>query len=147
MSTRKRHNEEEMHENGHAHDHHAHAAETEHEPLPETLDEPATADEVTNNDMVGKIATIAVVGVGAAIISAELIPGMLIGVAAAFLPGIGPKIRPFMKSTIRAGYAAVKKTKEMVAEASEQVQDVVAEARSEHAAETEAAAKTEATHA
>jgi Protein of unknown function (DUF5132) len=102
--------------------------ETEAEPMPEQL------DEVTNSDAVGKIATIAVIGVGAALISAELIPGMLIGLAAAFVPGLGPKLRPMIKSTIRAGYAAVHKTREMVAEASEQMQDVVAEARSEHAA-------------
>jgi|SRR5271154_5412880 len=100
---------------------------------PEHLPEPP--EEVSNNDVVAKVATIAVIGVGAALISAELIPGMLIGLAAAFIPGIGPKMRPLLKTTIRAGYAAVKKTKEMVAEASEQMQDVVAEARSEHASE------------
>jgi hypothetical protein len=88
-------------------------------------------EETSNDDNIGKAATIAVVGVGVALISAELLPGMLIGVAAAFLPGIGPKLRPLMKSTIRAGYSAYKKTKEMVAEASEQMQDVMAEARHE----------------
>ncbi len=108
--------------------HHHHEEAIEAEPLPEPL------DEVSNNDMIGKVATIAVVGVGAALISAELIPGMLIGVAAAFLPGLGPKMRPLLKSTIRAGYSAAQKTKEMFAEASEQMQDVMAEARSEHAA-------------
>src|ERR1700722_16903474 len=86
-------------------------------------------EEVKNNDIVGKAATIAVVGVGVALISAELIPGMIIGVAAAFLPGIGPKLRPLFKSTVRAGYSAMRKTREMVAEATEEVQDGVAEAR------------------
>jgi hypothetical protein len=119
MSTRKRNSVEDHQEVNHH----------EPEPMPEQL------DEVSNNDAVGKIATIAVIGVGAALISAELIPGMLIGLAAAFIPGLGPKMRPLIKSTIRAGYAAVQKTKEMVAEASEQVQDVVAEARTEHAAQ------------
>ena len=131
MSTRKRRPVEEHHEMNH----NSHADE----PMPEQL------DEVSNSDAVGKIATIAVIGVGAALISAELIPGMLIGLAAAFIPGMGPKMRPLIKSTIRAGYAAVKKTKEMVAEASEQMQDVMAEARSEHAAEEPA--KTENAHA
>jgi hypothetical protein len=84
-----------------------------------------------NDDIVAKAATIAVVGVGAALISTELIPGMLIGVAAAFLPGIGPKMRPFLKSTVKAGYSAVRKTREMMAEASEQVQDMLAEAKAE----------------
>jgi hypothetical protein len=125
MSTRKRSSVEEH-------------QDIEPEPLPEL-------DEVSSNDTVGKIATIAVIGVGAALISAELIPGMLIGLAAAFIPGMGPKLRPLLKSTIRAGYAAVQKTKEMVAEASEQMQDVMAEARSEHAAHEPE--KADATHA
>lgn len=120
MSTRKRHSVDNHHEEAH---------EAESEPMPEQL------DEVSNNDMVAKVATIAVIGVGAALISAELIPGMLIGLAAAFIPGMGPKMRPLIKSTIRAGYTAVQKTKEMVSEASEQMQDVMAEARHEHAAQ------------
>jgi hypothetical protein len=90
-----------------------------------------------DNDIVAKAATIAVVGVGVALISTELIPGMLIGLAAAFLPGIGPKMKPLLKSTVRAGYAAVQKTREIVAEASEQMQDAVAEARAEHSAKAE----------
>src|SRR5580692_7563859 len=85
-----------------------------------------------DNDVVAKVATIAVIGVGAALISTELIPGMLIGVCAAFLPGVGPKLRPLFKSSVRAGYAAVRKTRELYAEATEQVQDVVAEARAEN---------------
>ena len=91
-------------------------------------------DEVKNSDIVGKAATIAVVGVGVALISAELLPGMLIGVAAAFLPGIGPRLRPFLKSTVRASYSAVRKTREMMAEASEQIQDAIAEAKTENVA-------------
>jgi hypothetical protein len=91
-----------------------------------------TFGEVKNNDVAAKAATIAVVGVGVALISAELLPGMLIGVAAAFLPGIGPKLRPVFKATVRAGYSAVRKTREVVAEAGEQIQDIVAEAKSEN---------------
>jgi hypothetical protein len=97
-------------------------------------------EEPKGNDIVAKAATIAVVGVGVALISTELIPGMLIGLAAAFLPGVGPKLKPLLKSTVRAGYSAVQKTRELVAEASEQMQDVVAEARADHASKTEQAA-------
>ena len=86
---------------------------------------------VKSGDMVAKAATIAVVGVGVALISSELLPGMLIGVAAALLPGIGPKMRPFLKSTVKAGFSAVRKTREMIAEASEQVQDMIAEVQAE----------------
>ena len=53
-------------------------------------------DEVKDNDIVAKAATIAVVGVGVALISTELIPGMLIGLAAAFLPGMGKKMKPLL---------------------------------------------------
>jgi hypothetical protein len=102
--------------------------------------------ETKNSDIVGKAATIAVIGVGVALISAELIPGMIIGVAAAFLPGIGPKLKPLFKSTVRAGYSAMRKTREMMAEASEQMQDVVAEARADHEAKAEPA-PAETTHA
>lgn len=102
---------------------------------PESAELENFGEEVKSNDIVAKAATIVVVGAGVALISAELLPGMLIGVAAAFLPGIGPKLRPMFKSTIRAGYAAVRKTREMVAEASEQMHDAVAEARADHEAE------------
>jgi hypothetical protein len=84
-----------------------------------------------SDDIVAKAATIAVVGVGVALISSELLPGMLIGVAAAMLPGIGPKMRPFLKSTVKAGFSAVRKTREMIAEAGEQMQDMIAEVKAE----------------
>ena len=86
---------------------------------------------VKSDDMMAKAATIAAVGVGVALISSELLPGMLIGVAAALLPGVGPKMRPFLKSTVKAGFSAVRKTREMIAEASEQVQDMIAEVQAE----------------
>jgi hypothetical protein len=107
------------------------------EPLPENPELENFGEEVQSNDVVAKVATIAVIGVGAALISTELIPGMLIGVCAAFLPGVGPKLRPLFKSSVRAGYAAVRKTRELYAEATEQVQDVVAEARAENATKGE----------
>lgn len=84
------------------------------------------------DDLVGKVATVAVVGVGAALISAELIPGILIGAAAAFLPNFMPKLRQGLRPTVRAGYKFAQKTREVFAEAGEQVQDMVAEARLEH---------------
>ncbi len=107
-------------------------------PAHESRELEAFGEEPKNNDIVGKAATIAVIGVGAALISTELIPGMIIGVCAAFIPGLGPKLRPLFKSTVKAGYTAMRKTREMVAEATEQMQDVVAEARASHAAEAEA---------
>jgi hypothetical protein len=104
-------------------------------------------EEVKSNDVVAKAATIVVVGAGVALISAELLPGMLIGVGAAFLPGIGPKLRPMFKSTVRAGYSAMQKTKEMMAEATEQMHDMVAEAKADHAAKAETAESAKTTAA
>ena len=93
------------------------------------------ADQSTADKMSSRIATVAAVAVGVALIEVELIPGMLIGVAAMlapkFLPGLGKTMRPLMKTAMRAGYAAIEKTKEVLAEASEQFQDVAAEARHE----------------
>ena len=108
---------------------HAKAAQGEASFMPPT--EETQAAESKGDDVMAKAATIAVVGVGVALISAEFLPGMLIGVAAAMLPGIGPKVKPFLKTTVKAGYTAVRKTREMIAEAGEQVQDLIAEAKSE----------------
>ena len=79
------------------------------------------------------LATAAVIGLGAALIEVELIPGLLLGVAAmAFpklVPSVGRSVRPFMHSAIKAGYKATHKTREWMAEAGEQVSDMVAEVR------------------
>ncbi len=79
------------------------------------------------------LATAAVVGLGAALIEVEWVPGLLLGVAAMVAPGLVPKIgrgvRPFVHSAIKNGYAAGRKTREWMAEAGEQVSDMVAEVR------------------
>jgi len=104
----------------------------EHDPITAPpLDDAAHLGEVKNNDVVAKAATIAVVGVAAAIVSVELIPGMIIGVCAAFIPGMSKNFRPWFKSTVKASYTAARKTREMFAEAGEQIQDMVAEAKAE----------------
>lgn len=113
-------------------DQHHHTNAHDHDPITAPpLDDAAHLGEVKNNDTVAKVATIAVVGVAAAIVSAELIPGMIIGVCAAFVPEIGSKMRPWFKSTVKASYTAARKTREMFAEAGEQIQDMVAEAKAE----------------
>ncbi len=94
---------------------------------------PAAADQ--NNEKGSQIATVAAIGIGAALIEAELIPGILIGMAAMLAPRIFPRLgnalRPLVKSAVRAGYALADKTKELAAETSEQLQDIVAEVKSE----------------
>jgi hypothetical protein len=86
-------------------------------------------------DMVATIATVAVVGVGAAVFEAALLPGIVLGVAAVavprYLPQIGAGLSPLFRSTVRGAYRMGQKTKEMFAEAQEQVHDIVAEVDAE----------------
>ena len=72
----------------------------------------------------------------AALIEPELLVGMAIGAGVAmasnWLPDlVGGTVRPIVKTAIKAGYAAASMAREAVAEASEGVQDIVAEARAE----------------
>jgi hypothetical protein len=104
----------------------------------------ADASALVNGDLVGKVAIVGVIGVGAALIEASLIPGLIIGAAAVlapkFLPEVGSRLRPLFKSTIRGAYKLQEKTREAIAEAQEHVQDIMAEARHEDE-EAETAAK------
>ncbi len=85
--------------------------------------------------LASKAATVAIIGLGIALIEVELIPGMLLGVAAVLAPNLFPKIgraiRPLVKGAVRAAYAMAEKTRETVAEAGEHFQDIVAEVKSE----------------
>lgn len=89
----------------------------------------------TLTDNVGSVATAATVVVGAALLEAELIPGLVIGAGAVLLgmmfPQVRHAVRPVLKTAVRAGLTVVDKAREVAAEAGEQVQDVVAEVRSE----------------
>jgi Protein of unknown function (DUF5132) len=76
-----------------------------------------------------------VTGAAVAFIKPDLLPGMAVGVAAALgpklLPAVGTLIRPVIKTAVRAGYATAVATRGVVAEAGEQVQDMIAEARAD----------------
>jgi hypothetical protein len=97
------------------------------------------AEPVTNgkdrDDMLRTAATIGVIGVGAALIEVALVPGIIIGVAAAFAPKYLPKataaLQPSFKWAVRGAYKLTRKTREAVAEAQEQVHDIVAEVHAE----------------
>lgn len=86
-------------------------------------------------DMVATVATVAVVGVAAAAFEAALLPGIVLGVAAVavprYLPQLGAALNPVFRSTVRGAYKISQKTKEMMAEAHEQVHDIVAEVHAE----------------
>ena len=88
-----------------------------------------------DSEMVATVATVAVVGVAAVAFEAALLPGIVLGVAAVALPRYFPKmgeaLNPLFRSTVRGAYKLGRKTKEMVAEAQEQVHDIVAEVHAE----------------
>jgi hypothetical protein len=84
---------------------------------------------------VGGVATAAAIGIGAALIEVELIPGLIIGAGAILLgkmfPEIGSYARPMLKGVVRAGLSASQKLREVMAEANEEVHDLVAEVKHE----------------
>lgn len=100
----------------------------------EAFDGPA--DEGEEDSGLNKVvATVAVVAVGAAVIEAALLPGIVLGVAAVaapkYLPRLAGALNPLFKSTVRGTYKLAQKSKEMFAEAQEQVHDIVAEVKAE----------------
>jgi Protein of unknown function (DUF5132) len=80
-------------------------------------------------------ATVGIVAVGAALFEVALLPGIALGVAAMlapkYVPKMGAALIPVFKSTVRGAYKFGQKTREMVAEAKEQVHDIVAEVHAE----------------
>jgi len=88
-----------------------------------------------NNEAVTIAATVGVVAVGAALFEIALLPGIALGVAAMlapkYVPKVGAAVTPMFRSTVRGAYKLGQKTREMVAEAKEQVHDIVAEVHAE----------------
>jgi hypothetical protein len=84
----------------------------------------------------GSLTSTAVTGVAIALLKPELLPGMAIGVVATMgprlLPLVGSVLRPVFNTVVKAGYATVTATREAAAEATEQFQDMVAEARASY---------------
>ena len=108
-----------------------HSAEHVETPEAEFI-EPEDED---RSELVATVATVAVVGIGAAVFEAALLPGVVLGVAAVcvprFLPQISTALNPLFRSTVRGAYKIGEKAREMVAEAQEQVHDIVAEVDAE----------------
>ena len=111
----------------------------------EETDDTALLDDASpDSSMIATVATIGVVGVGVAVLEAALLPGVVLGVAAVaapkYLPRLGSAMAPIFRSAVRGVYMAGRKTREIVAEAQEQVNDIVAEVDSEtdHAVDAEA---------
>ncbi len=105
----------------------AHLAPEPRDPIEDVQDD--------QRNLLATAATVAVVGVGVALFEAALLPGVVLGVAAMLvpkvLPNVGTAIAPLVRTTVRGAYVFGQKTKEMVAEAQEHVNDIVAEVHAE----------------
>jgi hypothetical protein len=97
-----------------------------------------TADEPDEGEFVTTAVTVGAIMVGAALIETALIPGIIVGAAAVlvpkYLPQIGSTLQPLVKYAIRGAYKVGQKTREVVAEAQEHVNDIVAEVNAEQEA-------------
>ena len=102
--------------------------------------EEATAAEPaeSGDDFTVAAATVGIICVGAALFEAALIPGMVIGVAAMLAPKALPKlsaaVEPAFRGAVRGTYKLGQKARHIMAEAEEQVNDVVAEEKAAQAA-------------
>lgn len=90
------------------------------------------------DDITSKAATIGVVVVGAALLEAALIPGIILGAAAAlapkYLPKLGERLQPLFQSTVRGAYKLGRKARAAVGEVQENMSDIAAEVHAEELA-------------
>ncbi|MGD0562750.1 MAG: DUF5132 domain-containing protein [Roseiarcus sp.] len=105
----------------------AHLASEPRDPIEDVQDD--------QRNLLTTAAAVAVVGVGVAVFEAALLPGVVLGVAAMLvpkvLPNVGAAMAPLLRTTVRGAYVFGQRTKEMVAEAQEHVNDIVAEVHAE----------------
>jgi hypothetical protein len=89
-------------------------------------------------DVVTTVTTIGVIGVAAALFDVALIPGMIIGVAAAYAPkyvtNLGERLQPLFDYTVRGAYKVTRSVRSAAAEAQERMSDIAAEVEAEEAA-------------
>ena len=82
----------------------------------------------------GTAIAVTAVGIGAVAFEAALLPGVILGVAAMWLPhDVRQAFAPLAKSTVRGVYRIGQKSKELIADVQEQIQDIVAEVDAENA--------------
>lgn len=110
-------------------------AETAHDRQSAAMKQRITHMVARGKDLVSgdatSVATVAAIVVGAALIEVELIPGLVIGAGAVLLgklfPELGDYVRPAIKGALRTGFFMAHKVREVMAETSDQVHDLVAE--------------------
>jgi len=104
-------------------------------------DEASAADDADDiegqggDELVATAVTVGIVVIGAAIIEAALVPGIIIGVAAAWAPKYFPKwgerLEPLFHSTVRGAYKLGRKARSTVGEVQERMHDIAAEVNAE----------------
>ncbi|MGH8011673.1 MAG: DUF5132 domain-containing protein [Candidatus Binataceae bacterium] len=125
--------------NPRGHESRAHAGSKAERSRREPLEEHGGSEESGGTSEGGSwIASAALIGIGA-LIEPELLGGMILGAGVVYatrgLPAISGFVRPLMKSVVKASYVAASKATELVAEATEDIQDIFAEVRAEHQSE------------
>jgi Protein of unknown function (DUF5132) len=119
--------------NGHASHGDSGAAETG--PAHEAHDATEAQAGGRTNEAVTLAATVGVVAVGAALWEVALLPGIALGVVAMlapkYVPKMGAALNPMFRSSVRGFYKLGQKSREMMAEAKEQMSDIVAEVHAE----------------
>ena len=85
--------------------------------------------------MVATVATTAAVGIAASTFEVAILPGIVLGIAAIgaphHLPPIGAALNPLFRDTIRGTFKIGYKTRETMAEAHEQIHDMIVEVNAE----------------
>jgi hypothetical protein len=101
----------------------------------ELAEEDAVAENSERHSGIGGTAiAVTAVGLGAVAFEAALLPGVVLGVAAMWLPHDARQaFAPLAKSTVRGVYKIGQKSKELIADVQEQIQDIVAEVDAESA--------------
>jgi hypothetical protein len=111
---------------------------------PASVGAAAGAAQQDRDDAIATAATVGVVAVGAIIFEAALLPGLILGVAAAlapkYLPKVGSALNPLFRSSVRGAYRFGQKSREAFAEAQEHMHDIAAEVNAADEAKTKAKA-------
>jgi hypothetical protein len=94
----------------------------------EFVEDAATENSELPSGISGTAIAVTAVGVGAIALEAALLPGIVLGVAAMWLPhDMCQAFAPLAKSAVRGVYRIGQKSKELIADVQEQIQDIVAE--------------------
>ena len=100
----------------------------------EFVEEAVTDSSERHSGISGTALAVTAVGIGAVAFEAALLPGVILGVAAMWLPhDVRRAFAPLAKSTVRGVYRIGQKSKELIADVQEQIQDIVAEVDAEDA--------------